>query len=166
LIRKEQRAAFVIVCAVALGSIAGGAGAIHAQTAVASEPMFTARWLSSCEAGAQRTYFSVEVFEEGRVRYTGSMQARERGEKTLQLSRREVERLASAAADFTRGRSSPVHEPKIGSPPDACVEVASGTGARQRVRRESVETRTGAALTNEIASVTPIRSWACPGVRC
>jgi hypothetical protein len=147
----------VVVLAVASASVAS------AQSPGASEPAATVRWLPSCAPGQQRTYFSVEVFEDGHARYTGGAQTREKGEKTVQLGQRDARRLRLWASDFTRGRSSPFHQPKNGLPPDACVEVASGSGATHRVRRESIEVRTGATLTDNIASVVPLRAWACPG---
>lgn len=136
---------------------------LHAQTASAPDLAFAARWLPTCDVGESRTYFSVEVFEDGRVRYVGGPQAREQGQKTAEIHARDARRLALKVASFSRGRSSAVRQPENGMPPDACIEVSQGAAGNSPLRRESIETRAGGAVTDDIARVVRLREWACPG---
>jgi hypothetical protein len=129
-----------------------------ASAAQAAEPDLTARWLASCDPAEEHEYFAIRIFPDGHVQYLGGSEAKESGEKTLQIKVYDARYLVTRAADFMRappaGRTS--------SRPAACMEFQTRVDGQMRVRRESIETRASRVFANDIARKVPMLIWVCP----
>jgi hypothetical protein len=125
-------------------------------------PTLTVEWLPPCSERKSEPYFAIDVFADGTVRYVGGPRAKEIGERTGHLSRKDTQRVLKHARQFISSDTSPVgsqsEKPSLGRP--YCLNVSMQDG---RAKRSSSELPHSQPLIQTVDELVGVKKWVCPG---
>src|SRR5690242_9247028 len=98
--------------------------ALYAQSAEASS-VLTVKWRAPCQVEESDSYFSIDVFADGTVRYVGGAQAKEVGERVKQVNEADLKRLLREARQFVSSRPTPAKRAETATSVDLsyCLDV-------------------------------------------
>ena len=145
-------------------SMGGVALAAAGQTTSSSEipSALIVKWLPACSGKDVEPYFSLDVFDDGTVRYEGGPQARERGERQAHLEPQALKALLDSAKRVESGASRSAYQKSKEDAPQYCLEI---------VRREKGRTHTTRAVASQMRvrnliavldEVITANHWVCP----
>lgn len=128
-------------------------------TSLADEPRaaVTMRWYPPCSVEALEPFFKVDIFEDGRVRFTGSEQTREQEENTTQINRAEVNGLVAKARRYVRNQSRS-RSVRRSDDDSGCLVVSVGS----ITRHSQGESEAAQAFVQAFIEATDTARWVCP----
>lgn len=148
----------------ALGALLG-CGVVNVAVAQPETqvPVVTVSWQPTCDGDTgAATYFSLEVFAGGLVRYHGGAQAREVGERHKRIDVAEVRNLRKAADAFTGGRRRAIARlSDTTAARSYCIEAVRGSSESGAAAR-NVTTQQGRRFSSAVTRIVGERVWVCP----
>jgi hypothetical protein len=135
-----------------------------AESSRQSEGAVRLRWLPDCSpASHERPYFSIEVRDDGSVRYDGYDGTKVKGDRESQIDSASTRRLKSRALSFLRERGALEESEKQFEFGYFCLEVSELRGnevAATHARRS--DARRVRELLREVDKRIKPEKWACP----
>lgn len=121
------------------------------------------RWLPDCGAGAEHPFFSIEVRDDGLVRYEGYDGAKVLGSRESQIGAASARRLKAKVVSFVREHKALKDSQKQFEPRYFCLEasVLRGSEAAATYRQRS-DVHRSRSLLREVRKRVGAEQWACP----
>lgn len=126
--------------------------------------VLSVKWLPPCQGEEPESYFSVDVFADGTVRYIGGRQAKEVGERRKQITEAELQRLLRDARQFVSSGPAPARRAGTATSVDLshCLDVTLRDRDGQRTGRERSDARRSRPMIRTLREIVQAEKWACP----
>ena len=156
----STRAIYVVVMTIIV--LTGCATSSGSNVQKVAQPEFTVKWLPPCSTNIGDPYFSVEVFDDGRVRYVGGEEARERGERQLELSREQAQALINSAREMRYGSKKATAQMPDRPLPEYCLEVSEHKKGKTIVTKAPGIEKRMQPVINAVGALVEKNKWVCP----
>jgi hypothetical protein len=159
----------ITLCMLLLAGLAGGCASAEIKesgqaTASNTQPAITVKWLPPCKDKIEEPYFALDVYADGKARYVGGEQARERGERIIQLRESEAQGLIASANAIRRGSKSSAFKKTDEHTPMYCLEVTDrSSGKATTVKGNAIETRMQDFI-SQFRMLESNSKWVCPAI--
>ena len=144
-----------------LGACAAGGDQLGKPTS-AAEPVLRVAWSPPCSATPAPPNFSVDVFADGSVRFTGDRPARELGERRAQISSQSVARMMRSARAVAEGPAGPSVKSRDEAAALYCLDVTVRGGATLHETRVASDARSAQQFIKTLDEVVRPMRWVCP----
>lgn len=128
-------------------------------------PVVTARWLHSCSPEVREAFFSLELFQDGRVHYLGTQQARVIGSRDIIIHRATVAKILSYAKSHVSRTPKPPrlrNEAYYGKPSHYCLEVSVPDRGRVATSRKLINEADLHGGIRMLDRMIAKNAWVCP----
>lgn len=153
--------AFFVVFALSLVTGCAAQSEVKAE-AVSQLPLLTVKWLPPCTTDGAEPFFSVDVFENGTVRYVGGSQVREIGERKTRISQQGVRRLMQAARQTSNSSTRVLRQSADDERPLYCLEIDTRLGRNTRTVKASSDERRMQGVIKAFGKLIADNKWVCP----
>jgi hypothetical protein len=142
---------------VTLAGMLGGCAATSEPVRQDAGSALSVSW-RSCASSEAPSYFDVVFEHDGAVRYLGTIEVREKGERLARIDPRRIQQLARSAAKILGEKPTPPVRPSSGY----CLKLKVGEGPSMVAGTLSPLDAPGKELERKLRRVVDLRPWACP----
>lgn len=160
--RSWQLKSVFFASAVFSMGIVAPAAAEQTTSSSAIAPAMTVKWLPACSGKDAEPFFSLDVFDDGTVRYEGGQQTRERGERRTHLEPQALKALVDSAKRAESGSSRSAYRKSKEDAPQYCLEVVRREKGRTHSTRAVASQMRVRNLVAALDEVVTANHWVCP----